>query len=107
MATIFRGKPDPELLQVQRAMERFEADHPGAHADLYRQNSVSIRVRVLSDHFRAMTRADRHDEVWKYLESLDSRILEQISVLLPLAAGEKQRSMANMDFEDPLPSAIG
>ncbi len=53
-----------------------------------------------------MDKAERHDLIWKILESLPESMLSQISILLLLTPEEVKGSFANMDFEDPIPSRL-
>jgi len=105
MATI-RNRTDMDLQQLKDRLDAYESDHPGATAELYRQNSASIRVRIIHDAFAAMSRTDRHDAVWKYIEVLGEDILQQVTTLILLPQTELQASMVNMEFDDPIMSAL-
>jgi hypothetical protein len=105
MATVF-GKADDELRQVQERLEAYEQDHPGARAMVYRQNSASIRIRIIDERFAGTSKQARHDHSWTYVEVLPIEVLEQITLFLLLAPSELARSMTNSEFEDPMPSAL-
>jgi stress-induced morphogen len=108
MATIIKGNPDEELIQVKERLDAYERDHallPDA-AQLYRQNSASIRIRVINDQFAGMTRSRRHDQVWKYFAVLPEEVQEQITMLLLLPTSELKSSLVNFEFDDPLPSRL-
>ena len=51
-----------------------------AQIDLYRQNKVSVRVRIIDPDFASQDRIERHKYVWKYLDSLDDESLSDITV---------------------------
>ena len=107
MSTITRGSTDHAVTVLKAALDRYEADHPGSKATLYRQNSGSVRVRVVDDGFAGMNRARRHDAVWAYLEQkVEGDTLQEVSVLLLMTPDELNRSLANLDFEDPIPSDL-
>jgi stress-induced morphogen len=106
MANSSRAKKDEALEAVLAALRRYQEDHPRAQTKAYRHNSVAIRVRITDPDFAALDNFQRHDLVWKYLDPLSEEVLNQISMLLLLAPAEVKRSLANMDFDDPLPSAI-
>ena len=44
MASIVQGGIDEAVQAIKVALDEYEAQHPGAEAALYRQNSASIRV---------------------------------------------------------------
>lgn len=96
----------PDLLEITQALEGYQQSHPEAVIKSYRQNSVSIHVRIIDPGLRGMDKAERHDLIWKILESLPESMLSQISILLLLTPEEVKGSFANMDFEDPIPSRL-
>jgi hypothetical protein len=106
MPVTIRGKVDDELRKVAGALQPYSKAHPKADVVLYRQNSVSIRVRVVSEHFAAVSRAVREEEIWAALETLPEEIVSDISLLLLLTPGEAKESFANHEFEHPVPSKL-
>jgi stress-induced morphogen len=104
--TIPRGKTDPVLERIVDALRSYESDHPEARIDLYRQNVVSVRVRIIDPSFAGSSRVERHRTVWRYLDALDEDVQSDISTLILLAPGETKSSFANMEFEDPVPSGL-
>jgi hypothetical protein len=106
MAISVRGKSDDSIDQVVKALEDYDAQHPGAEIVVYRQNSVSIRVRIIDPGFAASSRAERHETVWRYIERLPEDVQSQISLLLPLTPEEVERSFANFEFDHPVPSSL-
>ncbi len=103
---ILRGASDDILEQVITLLRKYELDHPDAVIDLYRQNSVSIRVRIIDPAFRGMSKKQRNDLVWDYLDTLSEDAQADISMLVLLAPTEVEKSMGNLEFEDPVPSGL-
>ena len=75
-------------------------------ADSYRQNSASVRVRIIDPDLSEKTRRERNDLAWRYLDPLSEEAQGQISMLVLLTPSELARSMANLEFEDPVPSSL-
>ncbi len=101
---ILRGQSDQSIGRVIDALKGYEADHAQARIDLYRQNSVSVRIRIIDPSFQSLNRPERHSRVWHYLEQLPEEIQSDISMLLLLTPDETKMSFANMEFEDPVPA---
>jgi stress-induced morphogen len=74
--------------------------------EVYRQNSVSLRVRIVDPDFAGVSRADRHEIVWRYLEKLPESVQSQVSLLLALTPDETKVSFANYEFDHPIPSSL-
>ena len=107
MAKIVRGLVDDTVQSIKEALDKYEATHPGASADLYRQNNASIRVRVIDRRFEGMTKSRRHDQVWDFLTAhLADDILPDVSLLLAVAPAELGGSLINLEFEQPTHSAL-
>jgi stress-induced morphogen len=107
MATILHGKSDSIVIAIKSALDAYERQFPGSKAEVYRQNSASVRVRVIDQRFAALSRADRHDQVWDFLTAhAGEDTVAEVSVLLPLTPHELKDSLANYDFEHPLPSNL-
>jgi len=105
MAKITRGPQDASIKALKKALETYENRFPGASASLYRQNPGAIRVRIVDDRFAGWSRARRHDEVWNYLQEIvGDDVISEVSILLLFPKSELRTSMANMDFERPLPA---
>ena len=101
-----RGKPDDTIDQIIAALQRYETDHPKCQIDIYRQNSVSIRVRIIDPSFAGHTKADRSEIVWGYFTGLSDDVQSDISTLLLLTPEETTSSFANLEFDDPIPSEL-
>jgi len=102
---ILKGEKDDSMKQIEVVLEAFQKDHPKAQITMYRQNSVSIRIRIIDPDFTGLSKADRNDRVWDYLDRL-SDDSPDISMLLLLTPSELPKSFANVEFEDPVPSAL-
>ena len=99
-------RPDPVLRQIRDALEKYDDAHPQAEIEAYRQNSVSVRIRILNPEFAGKSRAQREEEVWAVLNELPEEAVAEISLLLLLTPEEAARSFANSEFDDPIPSKL-
>jgi hypothetical protein len=106
MAIVIRGRSDKKLLSINAALQLYEQGHPAATIELYRQNSISVRIRIIDPSFQGLEKSDRHLRVWKYLETLPEDLQSDISMVVLLTPAETPRSLANLEFEDPSPSLI-
>ena len=107
MAIELRTKrPDARLKQIVEALKKYGESHPASQISVYRQNSVSVRVRIVSPEFNGVGRAQRDEELWKVLEELPEEVVAEISVLLLLTPREVEKSFANLDFDNPIPSEL-
>jgi len=103
---IARGKADKVIKKVMGALEPYAAANPAAQVDVYRQNVVSIRIRIVDPSFHRLEKSQRHTKVWKFLEKLPEDVQSDISMLLLLTPDEKATSIGNLEFDDPVPSTI-
>jgi hypothetical protein len=101
-----RGKPDAITEEIKQVLASYEKDHPKAKIDMYRQNSASVRIRIIDSDFEGMSKRERNDLIWKYLEPLSEDSQGDLSMLVLLTPSEVKRSLANMEFEDPVPSIL-
>ena len=101
-----RGKPDEVINKISAVLRTYEADRPAAQIDLYRQNSVSVRIRIIDPNFVGQGKPQRSQEAWKYLGQLPDEIQSDISTVLLLTPEETQKSFANFEFDDPIPSKL-
>jgi stress-induced morphogen len=101
-----RGKSDEVIEKFIEALGRYEIEHPLAQIDIYRQNSVSVRVRVIDPNFAGKTKVERSKEVWRYLDTLPEDTLSDLSTLILLAPEETKMSFSNFEFNDPIPSTL-
>ena len=107
MATITCGTGDKLVEKVKHILDRYEQEHPGARATVYRQNSVSIRIRIVDEAFSNMSKGARHDLVWNFIsDKLDDEEVQDVSMLLLLSPKEQARSFMSEEFDDPVPSEL-
>src|SRR5208282_4102894 len=107
MATITRGRHDAAVVKLKKVLDNYEQQYPGADATLYRQNSGSLRVRIVDERFAKLSKGDRHDQVWDFLaKDLKNEEMQEISILLLLAPSEQADSFMNWEFDDPIPSRL-
>ena len=101
-----RGECDATLDAIAAALAPYENAHPDAHVVIYRQNSVSVRIRITDPDFEGTTKADRHDTVWACFGGLSEDDQTQITLLLLLTPDETPVSFANYEFDHPIPSNL-
>jgi len=106
MITVRDTRTDDRLRAVAEALREYEQQHPEAKIDVYRQNPVSIRVRIIDPDFAGVSKADRHDTVWSFVQALPEDQQADISMLLLLAPDELKTSFANAAFDQPTPSRL-
>jgi hypothetical protein len=99
-------RPDKRMQQIADALDLYAAAHPTAQIEAYRQNSVSVRVRVIDPVFKGRSRAQREEGLWAIRERLPEDVVAEISVLLLLTPDEAKKSFASFDFDDPIPSKL-
>jgi hypothetical protein len=106
MAITIRGSSDDTLLSIKTALQDYDEQHPDARIELYRQNSISVRIRVIDPAFVRMEKSDRHEKVWGHLEKLPEEVQSDISMVVLLTPEEAKMSLANLEFDDPSRSLI-
>ncbi len=102
--SIPRGRSDTVIQQIISALEGYQTNNPHSKIDLYRQNTVSVRVRIIDPSFVGQGKSQRSSTVWKFLDPLPEEVIADISTLLLLTPEESKTSFANFEFEDPSPS---
>jgi hypothetical protein len=103
---ISRGASDPVIDEIIEALKRYEADHPGSQIDLYRQDPVSVRIRIIDSDLAGLNKIDRNKLVWAYLDKISEETQSDISTLILLTPEETKKSFANFEFNDPVPSIL-
>ena len=99
--------PDSSVQQLLDILARYDDQHPNAKIDAYRQNSASIRLRIIDPAFEAHDRVQREELIWEILgRLLPEEIQSQITLVLLLTPKEASFSFANFEFENPLPSNL-
>ncbi len=104
--TIPHGTSDDVIDRIIEALKAYEADHGNSQIDIYRQNSVSVRVRIIDPDFTGKNKVERSKEAWKYLDVLSDDDQSDLSSLILLTPEETSMSFANFEFEDPVPSSM-
>ena len=99
-------KPDAGVRHILDALRDYESAHPHAQIEAYRQNPVSIRIRIIDPDLRGMDRVDRDSLLWKTLEKLPEEVQADITLLLLLTPEETAASIANLEFDHPVPSVL-
>jgi stress-induced morphogen len=100
-----KGPTDPVLDALAKALGEYEKHFPGSEATLYRQNPGAVSVRIIDERFAGMPKSRRHDDVWQFLsQHLAEDAMAEVYALLLLPKAELGSSLANLEFEDPLPS---
>src|SRR5262245_39825931 len=77
-----RGEPDAVIERIIGALRAYEVEHPIARIDLYRQNPVSVRDRIVDPDFARQNKIERSKEAWKYLNALSDEVQSDISTLI-------------------------
>ena len=103
---IIRGASDDAIAQVAGALQSYAAAHPRATVDVYRQSRFSIKVRIVDPSFTRMPMGDRHDLVWPILDPLPDDLVSDITTLILLAPDEVSESLANFEFDHPVPQVL-
>lgn len=104
--SILRGKSDDIIDRFIEVLQAYEVDHPGSQIHIYRQNPVSVRIRIIDPGFAHQNKIERSKETWKYLDALPDEIQSDLSTLILLTPEETRKSFANIEFEDPIPSGL-
>ena len=80
------------------------------HANAYRYNSASLRVRIIDPKFKGLSREQRDDLVEPVLAQLDENAQADIMNLVLLYPGEERESLrasiSNLEFEHPSDSML-
>lgn len=98
--------PDKILKQIVKVLEKYDEKYSRARIETYRQNSVSVRIRVINPDFKGMSRSQREEEIWTFLDQLPEEVAQEVSLLLLYTPEEAKKAFANMEFDDPIPSRI-
>jgi stress-induced morphogen len=99
-------KPDAALKRIGEAFRPYIEAHAEAAIELYRQNNVSVRVRIVDPDFAGKGRAERAQQVWPLLDKLPDDVVADVSMLVLLTPEETKESLANFEFDHPTPSRI-
>jgi hypothetical protein len=99
-------RPDKVLAKIVGALKEYEKAHPQAQIEAYRQNNVSVRIRIIGEEFEGKGRAEREEELWNLLAKIPEEYAAEVSMVLLLTPEEAKKSIAYDVFEYPLPSRI-
>jgi stress-induced morphogen len=97
---------DASVQQVLDVLAAYDDPHPHARIEAYRQNSASIRIRILDPDFQGIDRIQREDTIWELLGRLPEGLQSQITQIVLLTPDEASFSFASFEFENPLPSNL-
>ena len=107
MTIAYRTKrPDPLMKRIGTALKPYSDAHPEADIELYRQNNVSVRIRILDQDFRGKSLVERETEVWPLFDGLSEDDVADVTMLLLLTPEEKEQSLASFEFDHPTKSRI-
>ena len=112
MSVMSRGTLDSLQQILQAKLDEYESDHPGSTAYFYRQNSVSIRVKIIDPQFAGLNEIERERIADQYLDQLPDEVAEDITLLLLFTPAEireprlSPKSLTNLEFDDPQPSRL-
>ena len=101
-----RGVSDSVIERIVDVLRTYEADHEACQIDVYRQNAVSVRIRIIDPDFAGKGKPQRSQQIWQYLAKLPDEVQSDISTVLLLTPQETASSFANLEFEDPIPSEL-
>ena len=101
-----RPRSDASVRSVMTVLRPYQQSHARAKIDVYRHSKFSLRIRVIDPDFSGLSLAERDDPLWKLLGELPDDVKYDISTLLLLTPEECASSLANFDFENPLPSKL-
>ena len=73
---------DGAVQQILDVLAAYEICHGNAKIEAYRQNSSSIRIRIVNPEFKGLDRVQREERVWAMLERLPEHTQRQITLLL-------------------------
>ncbi len=99
-------QPDMQVQQVLDILTEYERTHPQAQIEGRRQNSVSIRLRIIDPDFQGMDRIEREPAIWQLLRKLPEEVFVNITMLLLLTPEEAEHSLASQEFDHPIPSRV-
>lgn len=91
-----RTRTDQDVLLIRAALR---SQFPTA--EVKRENSISIRVRIVDSRFRRLSLGERDDLVMPLLKAVPQRVMDDITVLLLLTPEEKRHSISSEYFDHP------
>jgi stress-induced morphogen len=106
MPVEIRGNADKTLKEIAKVLASYLESSPEAQIVIYRQNSVSIRIRVIDPSFAGQERSERHRRIWDCLDKASAHAQSDITMLVLLTPEETETSFGNMTFDNPTPSRL-
>jgi stress-induced morphogen len=91
---------------IRQALRAYHREHPKAVVDVKRQNPVAVRIRIVDPDFTGIDLIDREKTIWKILDKLPAKVRADITFVLLITPKEKGGSLANYDFDNPIPSRL-
>jgi hypothetical protein len=98
------GKSDAVVRNILDVLGKYEEEHAKAKIDVYRQNDVAVRIRIIDPDFSGKDLGERDAMVWTFLDELPDEAISEITLLLLFTPKETKKSFANMEFENPVPT---
>lgn len=95
----FNDMSDATVKAFYESLEPYMREHSQAKVDVYRQNSGSVRIRVVDPDFQGVSMTDRDQGLWPLVESLPEDVFSQLSLLLLLTPKEATDSFVSRAFE--------
>lgn len=100
------AKPDQCVSQILGILKEYRIAHSAAVIEAYRQNSASVRVRIIDPDFQGHDRVDREHGIWSILQKLPDEVQKEITLLLLLTPDEALFSFTSFEFDNPVPSRL-
>lgn len=98
--------PDRSVRQILDLLAEYDSTHPAALIHAYRQNSASVRIRIIDPDFQGRDRVERERNIWNILGKLPDDVQNEITLLLLLTPDEAGFSFTNFEFDNPIPSHL-
>jgi stress-induced morphogen len=95
----FNDMSDATVKAFYESLQPYIKEHSAAKVDVYRQNSGSVRIRVVDPDFQGVSMADRDQNLWPLVENLPEDVFSQLSLLLLLTPKEATDSFISRAFE--------
>lgn len=85
-----------------REVEAFLRGHGFPTAECYRpaQYHFLLRVRIIDERFRGLSRVEREDLVEPLIQQLPEELQSSITMLVMITEDERTKSLVNREFEE-------
>lgn len=93
------NKRTPETVNVERVFR----ENGFENSEAYRHSSASIRLRVIDERFRKLSRVARIELLEPIIEKLPEETQQDLIFVIAIAPGEEKGEfmMMNLEFDDP------